>query len=272
VDDHRPGAELSEGEPTMRLLMMHNTDASNEAGNLPSPELMQNMGQLVGDMTQAGVMLSGIGLRPSSTGVRLNFSGGARKLRQGPYAGPGTLPAGLVLVKVRSIDDAVAWATRLAAVLGDCEIDIRPECEPWDLGLCPKPEGLETTSFMLVYKPDGQGEAAIAAAGRGAAMERLLDEMVQAGVFTAAEAMQPSAGCKRLAYAGTTRHITDGPFTESKELIAGYCMIQVGSIEQALPWCDRFAKVVGDVVADIRPLYDTPLRQAVPQGAPACAG
>lgn len=251
----------------MRLLMMHNTDATTEAGVLPSQELMQNMGLLVEDMTRAGVMLSGIGLRPSSTGVRLNFSAGARRLRQGPYAGPGKLPAGLVLVKVRSIDDAVEWATRLATVLGDCEIDIRPECEPWDLGICPKPEGLETTSFMLVYKPEHRDEAAIAAAGRSAAMAALLAEMAQAGVFTAAEAMQPSQGSLRLVYTGAARQITDGPFAESKELIGGYCMIQVGSIEQALPWSDRFAKVYGDVEADLRLLYDAPLRAAVAAAA-----
>ncbi|MBV8063504.1 MAG: hypothetical protein JOY51_07910 [Nevskia sp.] len=254
----------------MRLLMMHNTDARTEAGVLPSPELMQNMGRLVEDMTQAGVMLSGIGLRPSSTGVRLNFSGGARQLRQGPYAGPGRLPAGLVIVQVRSIDDAVEWATRLAAVLGDCEIDIRPECEPWDLGLCSKPAGLETTSFMLVYKPERRDEAAIAAAGRGAGMAGLLDEMAQAGAFVAAEALQPSSGSLRVAYSGSSRHVTDGPFTESKELIGGYCMIQVESVEQALPWCDRFAKVVGDVEADIRQLYEAPLLAAATTAAPAC--
>ena len=246
----------------MRLLMMHNTDARTEAGVLPSPELMQNMGQLVEDMTKAGVMLSGIGLRPSSTGVRLNFAAGARQLRQGPYAGPGKLPAGLVLVQVRSIDDAVEWATRLAAVLGDCEIDIRPECEPWDLGLCPRPAGLETTSYMLVYKPERRDEATIAAAGRGTAMAGLLGAMAQAGVFVAAEAMRPSEGSLRLTYTGSTRMVTDGPFTESKELIGGYCMIQVDSVELALPWSDRFAQVVGDVEADIRPLYDTPLLSA----------
>jgi hypothetical protein len=255
----------------MRLLMMHNTDARTEAGVLPSPELMQNMGRLVEDMTRAGVMLSGIGLRPSSTGVRLNFYAGARELRQGPYAGPGRLPAGLVLVQVLSIDEAIGWATRLAAVLGDCEIDIRPECEPWDLGLMPKPAGLATTSFMLVYKPERQDEAAIAAAGRSDAMAALLGAMAQAGVFVAAEAMRPSTGSLRLAYSGSARHVTDGPFAESKELIGGYCMIQVDAIEQALPWSDRFAKVVGDVEADIRQLFDAPLREALPPAAPVCA-
>ncbi len=256
----------------MRLLMMHNTDAGTEAGELPGTDLMQNMGRLVEDMSRAGVMLAGAGLRPSSTGVRLNFRAGARKLRPGPYAGPGKLPAGLVMVKVRSIDDAVDWATRLAAVLGDCEIDIRPECEPWDLGLCPRPEGLLTTTFMLVYKPDSQDEAAIASAGRGTAMTDLLGEMARAGVFVAAEALQPSSGSLRLAYIGGKRHVTDGPFTESKELIGGFTMVRVDTLDQALPWCDRFAQVVGGtVVADIRPLYEAPLHQASLPAEPACA-
>lgn len=256
----------------MRLLMMHNTDARTEAGALPGPELMQNMGRLVEDMSRAGVVLAGVGLRPSATGVRLNFRGGGRKLRQGPYAGPGKLPAGLAIVRLQSIDEAVVWATRLAGVLGDCEIDIRPVCEPWDLGICPRPEGLATTQFMLVYKPDGQDEAAIAAAGRGAAMARLLGEMAQAGVFVAAEALQPSDGSLRLAYLGGKRHVTDGPFTESKELIGGFTIVRVDAIEQALPWCDRFAQVVGgEVVADIRPLYEAPLRETSLPAEPSCA-
>jgi len=251
----------------MRLLMMHNTDAQREAGALPEPGLIQNMGRLVEDMSQAGVMLAGEGLLPSSTGVRLNFCAGQRSLRPGPFAGPGRLPAGLAIVAVRSIDDAIEWGARLAAVLGDCEIDIRPVCQPWDLGLCSKPAGLATTQFMLLYKPDRQDEAAIAAAGRGAAMAGVLGEMARAGVFVAAEALRPSEGSLRLAYRGTRRLLTDGPFTESKELIGGFCMIQVESIEQALPWCDRFAGVVGDVEADLRPLYETPLLAATAAAA-----
>jgi hypothetical protein len=183
-------------------------------------------------------------------------------LRHGPYAGPGKLPAGLAIVQVRSIDEAVEWAGRLAGVVGDCEIDVRPVCEPWDLGICPRPAGLETTQFMLVYKSGPQDEAAIAAAGRSAAMARLLREMASAGVFVGAEALQPSSGSLRLSYAGTQRHVVDGPFTEAKELIGGYCMVQVDSIDQALYWSGRFAGVVGDVDVDIRRLYEAPLSAA----------
>ena len=65
----------------MRLLMMHNTDPHYEAGAMPSLDLIESMGRLVEEMTKAGVMLAGVGLRPSSKGVRLSYSGGERRLR-----------------------------------------------------------------------------------------------------------------------------------------------------------------------------------------------
>ena len=68
----------------MRLIMMHNTNAHWEAGNPPSPALIADMGKLTEDMTRAGVMLDSNGLRGTSHGVRLNFSGGQRRLRRGP--------------------------------------------------------------------------------------------------------------------------------------------------------------------------------------------
>jgi hypothetical protein len=253
----------------MRLIMMHNTNAHWEAGNPPSAALVAEMGKLTEEMMQAGVMLGGEGLRQTSLGVRLNFSGGERKLRHGPYGGPGPLNAGFLVLRLQTVDEAVEWATRLGRIVGDSEIDVRPVCEPWDLGFCPPPAGLDTTRYMLVYKADGQSEAAIAAAVRGPAMARLIGEMRQAGVFLAFEPFQPSAQALRLAFAGEQRSVTDGPFSESKEVIGGYCMVEVAGMDEALRWSTRFAGVVGDVELDIRRLYDPPLHAAHPVEAVA---
>jgi hypothetical protein len=248
----------------MRLIMMHNTDAHWEAGNLPSAALVQNMGRLVEDMSRAGVMLDSNGLRATAHGVRLNFSGGQHRLRRGPYGGPAPLNAGYLVVQLKTLDEAVEWATQLGRIVGDSEIDVRPVCEPWDLGFAPRPAGLETTRFMLLYKADGQPEASIAAAARGPAMAGLIGEMRRAGVFLAFEPMQPSEQALRLVFTGGRHSVTDGPFAESKEVIGGYCMIEAPTINDAVGWSIRFAEVVGDVSIDIRQLYAQPL-PAVPE-------
>lgn len=256
----------------MRVIMMHNTNAHWEAGNPPDAALAANMGNLVEEMTRAGVMLSGEGLRATAHGVRLNFSGGERRLRRGPYAGPAPLNAGFIVAQLKTLDEAVEWATRLGRVVGDSEIDVRPVCEPWDLGFCPRPDGLETTRFMLLYKADGQSEAAIAAAAaRGPAMAGLVGEMQRAGVFLAFEPMQPSERALRLVFAGGEYSVTDGPFSEAKEVIGGYCMVEVATLHEAVTWSTRFAGVVGDVSIDIRQLYPPLEAAAAAATSPICA-
>ena len=65
---------------------MHKVDAAMEAGGRPSPELIQGMGKLMGEMRREGIFLDGDGLRPSATRVRLRFTGGELTLERGPYA------------------------------------------------------------------------------------------------------------------------------------------------------------------------------------------
>jgi hypothetical protein len=240
----------------MRLMMLHKTNKHWEAGALPSPELIAEMGKLVGGMAQTGALLSGEGLRPTSTGVRLNFSGGKRTVIKGPFAGSNELMAGFVIVRVKSLEEAIEWASRYARMVGDAEIDIRPVTEAWDLGLMPKPEG-DTTRFMMVHKADRNSEAGVAPSpAMMAGMAKLTDEMTKAGVLLSAEGLRPSSKGVRLNFSGSKRTVTDGPFAESKELIAGYTMVKVNSMEEAIEWATRFAKVVGDVEVDIRELSD----------------
>ena len=80
--------------------------------------------------------------------------------------------------------------------------------------------------------------------------------MKQAGVFVAADMLQPSSAGVRLNCANGEVRITDGPFTESKELIAGYAMMQVPSMEEAIAWSKRFASLFSQLEIDIRPVYE----------------
>jgi len=241
----------------MRVIMMHKSSPDNEAGVLPSPELMAGMGKLMQDMGKAGRLIAGEGLQASSKGVRLNFSRGKRTLTPGPFTGSNELIARFAIVRVKSLDEAIDWATRFARVAGDVEIDVRPVMEPWDLGMFPKPEGDLTKRFMILLKADEKSEASVfPTPGQAAEMRKLTEDMTTAGVLLLAEGLQPSSKSVRLNFSAGKQTLTDGPFTESKELIAGFAMVRVSSLEEAIDVAHRFATVVGDVEIDLRPLFE----------------
>ncbi|WP_242343721.1 YciI family protein [Anaeromyxobacter terrae] len=240
----------------MRYMIMHKVNASTEAGVLPSPELMAGMGKLVQDAAKAGVFRNGEGLRPSSTRVRLNFSRGQRTLTKGPLVGSNELVAGFALMKVQSMDEAIEWATRFARIVGDVEIDVGPVTEPWDLGVMPKPTDAPLR-VLAVHKADESSEAGAPPSPQMMAdMAKLVEDMSKAGVLLATEGLMPSSTGWRLRYRGGKRTVIDGPFAESKELIAGFVILDVKTKDDVFYWAQRFADVVGDVEMDVRPLFD----------------
>jgi hypothetical protein len=91
-----------------------------------------------------------------------------------------------------------------------------------------------------------------------AAMGKLIGEMQQAGVLLAAEGCKSSAHGVRLRLAGQEFSTTDGPFPETKELLAGFCLLQVKSKAEAVEWSKRFLTVAGDGECELRLLHDMP--------------
>lgn len=243
----------------MRFIIMHKTDAHWEAGAIPSPDLIARVGTLIGELAQANVLLSAEGLRASSHGVRLQFSGGTRTVTNGPFKGENELPAGFSILRVPSLDEAVEWASRQAAVLGDVEIDIRPVTEGWDIGMLPRPESVTTTRYMALRKATADTEAGVPLSPKQQAeMARLIDETQRTGVHLATETMRPSARGRRYKNSRDGIRLTDGPFTESKELIAGYVMVSAESLEDAARWATRYIDAVEADEVDLRELEDTP--------------
>ena len=86
-------------------------------------------------------------------------------------------------------------------------------------------------------------------------MGQFNEQLVKAGVMLAGEGLQPTAKGKRVRFSGDTRTVIDGPFTETKELIAGYWMWQVRSMEEAVEWLKR-APFGGGMEVEIRPVYE----------------
>ncbi|MGB8699582.1 MAG: YciI family protein [Thermosynechococcaceae cyanobacterium] len=83
------------------------------------------------------------------------------------------------------------------------------------------------------------------------------EELVKAGIMLAGEGLHPSSKGVRVQFSGTNRSVTDGPFTETKELIAGYWLWQVQSIEEAIAWVKRCPNPMpGDSEIEIRPVFE----------------
>jgi hypothetical protein len=236
----------------MKFMIMHATDARWEAGQTPSRELIANVGALLREMAGQVALHGAEGLRASSLGVRVRLADGRPTVIPGPYAGENELPAGFAVVRVETLDEAIGWATRYAEVKGDLEIDVRPVTEPWDIGMMPKPAGLETTRYMLLRKADRETESGRQTAKQQKALRSLMDDMSAAGVLVTSETLAPSAKGRRYKLSDGRRSVTDGPFTESKELIAGYVIIGVGSLQDAERWALRYRDVVESPTVDVR--------------------
>jgi hypothetical protein len=89
-------------------------------------------------------------------------------------------------------------------------------------------------------------------------MGQLIGDMSKAGVLVMTGGWDPTAPCTTLKMSGGQLTVTDGPFTETKELVAGFAILDVKSKEEALVWCERFLKLAGEGTSEMRQLQDAP--------------
>lgn len=125
----------------MKVMVIVKATAESEAGVLPDQSLLEAMGRYNEQLVNAGVMLAGEGLRPSSVGVRVRFDGAQRQVVDGPFAETKELIAGFWLWQVRSMEEAIEWVRRCPNPHnGPSEIEIRPLFEDEDFGEAFTPE------------------------------------------------------------------------------------------------------------------------------------
>lgn len=119
----------------MRFMLLVKADRNTEAGALPSEELIAAMGRYNEEMVDAGVMLSGDGLQPSSKGARVKFAGGKPKVIDGPFTETKELIAGFSIIEVKSREEAIDWVKRWPVEDGggNVEIEIRQIYELSDI-------------------------------------------------------------------------------------------------------------------------------------------
>ena len=120
----------------MRFMIIVKASKESEAGQMPSQELLADMGKYNEELVKAGIMLAGEGLHPSSKGARVRFSGAKRIVTDGPFTETKELIAGFWLWNVKSREEAVEWVKRCPNPMPgtEAEIEIRQVFEAEDFG------------------------------------------------------------------------------------------------------------------------------------------
>lgn len=126
----------------MRVMVIIKATKNTEAGVMPSEQLLADMTKFNEALVQAGVMLGGDGLKPSSQGKRVRFAGEQRLVIDGPFAETKEVIAGYWIWQVQSMDEAIEWVRRCPHPMPgeDTEIEIRPFFETEDFGAELTPE------------------------------------------------------------------------------------------------------------------------------------
>ena len=244
----------------MRVMMLVKATKDFEAGVWPDEKLLSEMAKWTEELVKAGARLDSGRLQPSAQGVRVRYANGKFTVTDGPFAETKELIAGFCLLQVNSREEAIEWAKRVPFQEG--EIELRPLYELFDFPVNPaeKPAGWRekeeqfraapparkpgTTRYLGIVKADKDTEAGVLPDEKFlSAMGAFFEEGVKAGVILSGEGLQPSSKGARVRYSGNKRTVIDGPYAETKELIAGYAILQFTSKAEAIEWTKRFVQV-----------------------------
>lgn len=237
----------------MKFMVMHKADALSETEPKPTSELLANVGNLVKGAIDSGALIDAAGLRSSARRARVKLGGGDRTVQRGPYRGENELVASMALLKVKTMEQAVEWGARLADAAGAPEVEVGMVTEPWDLGVAPKPDGDVPLRVLALLKAGDESERGKAPTAEQ--LERAIAEAKAADVLVSTHALRESERGARIRGAKGARHVVDGPFAESKELIGGFMIMTFASKEEAVQFGVRYADVVGAEEVDIREVW-----------------
>jgi hypothetical protein len=263
----------------MRYMLLVKSTNNYEAGIWPDENLQAELNKWTEELVKAGARLEGGRLQPSSQGARVYYAKGKISVIDGPFAETKELIAGFCMIEAKSLDEAVAWAKRVPFQDGEVEVrqlfeladfPIDPAEQPdgWrereeQMRAAPPPRRPGTIRYMSILNADKNTEAGVMPEEKFlGAMGAFMEEGVKAGVFIGGEGLQPSSKGARIRYSGSKRMVIDGPFAETKELIAGFAILQFTSKAEAIEWTKRFVEVDapgrlgGECECEIRPFVE----------------
>ncbi len=142
----------------MKVMVIVKATKASEAGDMGSPEAFAAMDKFNEELINAGIMLDGTGLTPTSRGARVRFSGSNRTVTDGPFAETTEIIAGFMIWKVSSLQEAIDWVKKCPnPMIEDSEIEIRPLLEPEDFAGVVAPERLEEVKELEARSGDRDG-------------------------------------------------------------------------------------------------------------------
>lgn len=272
----------------MRFMLLLKSNDEAESGALPDAEIVAAMGKYNEELVKAGVLLDANGLHASSEGFRIQNSGGDLTVTDGPFAETKELIAGYWIIQAKSLEEATEWAKRAPVAEKEGEsgqIEVRQVFELEDFPVSENESGWREQEAELraewdTNKPAGAGDAPATDAPRKellymgmfksderteagvlpteeelATMGELMADAAKAGILVSGEGLQPSSKGVRVEFSGGKRTVIDGPFAETKELVAGFALLAHESKEEALEWAKRAAIAGGDGVSELRRVF-----------------
>ncbi len=238
----------------MKFMVMHKHGENVEQGIPPPPALFERMGALIGGAVQSGILVDGDGLHKTVTRSRVHAVGGSFTVEHGPFStGDNELPAAFTKVSVQNRDEAIAIAKDIASAIGgDVSLEVGKLTEEWDLTGAPPPaDAPERYLIQQKATPSSEGGAV---ADLSAVHARLKGQ----GSYLGMGILTPSSQAKRLRFAGKKRTVLDGPFTESKEMIGGYAILEMPDVDAIVTYATDYAEILllaaDTLEIDIRPV------------------
>jgi hypothetical protein len=142
----------------MKVMVISKASKASEAGDMGSPEMFAAMDKFIEELINAGIMLDGTGLTPTSRGARVRFSGSNRTVTDGPFPETKELIAGFMIWKVSSLQEAIDWVKKFPnCSTEDSDVEIRPLMEPEDFAGVVSPERLEEVKELDASSGDRDG-------------------------------------------------------------------------------------------------------------------
>lgn len=270
--------------PQFMLLMSSPRAAENVSPEQTDPAFAAAIEAFNDDLRAGGAFVDAAGLQPTSAGFRTEYAEGEVTVHDGPFTDREEVLTGFWTIRAADLAEATAWAQKVPFELdpeGDgSQIEVRRLFDLDDFPAQEGQEGQENDSTwredeaqmreqLQTPKPPAEGTQRWFMAMRGnagteagvppdektlAEMGEFIGELFANGTFVAGEGLRNTSEAKRVRYQGGRKTVIDGPFTESKELVAGYSIIQVASRKEAEEIAIR-GNLIGKEGGDIRLMW-----------------